>query len=585
MLESALQSVFYGRILPNCVSGAVSVLIILAFRQLTRRWTKDCVCMLWMFLLAQMLIPPLFQSSFYTVRDAGTEYFKTELKNAGNMQAADPPIQPEMPGVSNPAESGYMPDNGQFQPSLADADVPDADVLPAVWIWAVRLWLAGIFLLTIYFIYLYVRLKRRVCGAVRCAEGYWQSGAVTVPFVMPGILPRIYLPADIALERRDDLLAHERQHIRNLDPWLKCIALATAVVYWFHPLIWLAVSLYGKDMEMYCDECVLKGKDLARRKAYAGTLLEFASERSGFPLAVNFAKSNTQQRIAHILHVKKPRFALRFVFVIFVFLCGQAFLSAKNIEEKTQQIPDGDIRTLPTGLFAEKFASAVSFKDYQSWPYEARGKGAVVLLQSLPDADVSVYGYDGADYGLRGIAVDIGGTYSFFDLPWDDRYFQPKLYQGDYDGDGAQELALVVPSFYGNGISLEGLFVFDARADGTLSYSRLPSDDQEYLRGRLEPFIQYEKADGIVRIVTDGETKKTVDFTRFPDYGEWKGKLKLSYTTDIRFAVEGSRLMMLADIQRAPEGTLDWLDTDGSDTTAAFDISYAPEGFRFAPAD
>lgn len=73
-----LQSIFYDMILPNSAAGAVFILLILMFRQVTKRWSKGYVRMLWMLLFAGLLSPPLFHGSFYTIRNLGTDRFAAE---------------------------------------------------------------------------------------------------------------------------------------------------------------------------------------------------------------------------------------------------------------------------------------------------------------------------------------------------------------------------------------------------------------------------------------------------------------------------------------------------------------------------
>lgn len=379
MLEAALQSVFYDRILPNSLAAAGSIVIILAFRQFTKRWSKGYVRVLWILLLVQLLAPPLFQGSFYTVRDFGTGILGTggeqqqlgadgseQLENGQNNNTGKPGVSGNASKLSDSqtllSENTGQQANGQVllpgntgQQTALSGNVsriineraPNSQVyvtgknrsavLSWAGVWAVRLWAAGILVWTAYYICLFLRLKIGLRNAFYINDqDYWVSGVTSVPFVMPGVPPKIYLPANMEPMQLENILAHERQHIRNWDPLLKCIAMFTLVVYWFHPLVWLAMSLFGKDMEMYCDECVLRGKSMAQRKAYSGTLLEFASKSSGLTLTMYFAKSNVERRIHHILNVKKPHRAVSLLLIAFICMSGVSFLSAKNVEGKAE---------------------------------------------------------------------------------------------------------------------------------------------------------------------------------------------------------------------------------------------------------
>lgn len=920
MIETTLQSVFYSRILPNSAAGVISVLVILAFRQFTKHWSKGYVRMLWILLTMQLLAPPLFHSSWYTVRDFGvkisgirTDQQETanghtdELLEADNQtaaynsldqstkeqavgrisqpdgkdskggdrysQTADAQRNESVPTETGQRPSGYLRSESGWWFNTVFGRLFDArgmEFLSHASIWAARLWIAGVFAWAAYYFYLYLQLKKSLRSAF-CVygQGYWVSEAASVPFVMPGIPPKIYLPAGMDQMQQDDILAHERQHIRNLDPLLKCAALLTAIIYWFHPLVWIAVSLFGKDMEMYCDECVLRGKSLAQRKAYSRTLLEFASKTSGFTLTMNFAKSNVERRIHHILNVKKPHRAVCLLLTAFVGMSGFSFLSAKNVEGKagavtsqekndgakqsdgtnTRQpayrqdarkfakrivrlVKSGDkkafakmvafpilvyldgeetnivdaesfisyygqiadkkwksavlgadidglssnymgynigdgaawfstqigregywiyainnpgedrfagdlqdtqkaweklalsqgmpkeearrwyIRFAKDGLcenglnfrftgcaygdfdgngandvfvisslsphekypesatetmdingyingewiytrgfqavsqngfqqfdvkagkrpgisctiqFAadtgkleedqylleigtkgwvvsgtclteaekvvhmlaqipkEKYQSAISYDERRYMEEKEWGKNRVVLLQSIPEADIRMYGYDGEEYGTRGIIVDYKGTYSFFDMLWDSYHFAPQMYQGDYDEDSMQEFAVIYPYGYGTGISWEGLLVFDVQPDNTLLCSEMIMDHR-YLESQLEPFIKYDKKNGKIKIIKDGKTKKVIDLTDSPDYQENKENLVIAYTNLIQFKVEGNRIKMLTDVMGSLYGTTLYLEGVENMTTA-FDVIYSSDGFQFDLAD
>lgn len=222
MLETALLSVFYSKILPNSVAGAVSVLVILAFRQLTTRWPKGYVRTLWILLLVQLLAPPLFQGSFYTVRDFGAGIFGTDTgqdyrstnkqmemdsqpftsnglaqSTNGNPAVLNSTGQPET--SENPApyrnDQTGTPDNSS---RIVDGQIPEpnrtnqltnnllwtqnnseqlSSMVPnaSICIWAVRLWLAGVLVWTAYYLYLYLQLKKALStliAHIRTAIGH-----------------------------------------------------------------------------------------------------------------------------------------------------------------------------------------------------------------------------------------------------------------------------------------------------------------------------------------------------------------------------------------------------------------------------
>ena len=204
----------------------------------------------------------------------------------------------------------------------------DGAVIPVIW-------LAGVFCLCVIYLCRFFELQKKTADAVFLpGYGCWVTGRVDMPFVMPSIRPRIYLPESLADPVRADILSHERQHIKNLDPLIKCLAAFAAAVHWFNPLVWAAYVFMGKDLEMYCDERVMHGKSIDERKRYSNTLLEFASRSSGLTVVMHFGESNTEHRIRHILYAKKPRFAASFLLAVIVGASGIFFLTAKKAEGK-----------------------------------------------------------------------------------------------------------------------------------------------------------------------------------------------------------------------------------------------------------
>ena len=115
----------------------------------------------------------------------------------------------------------------------------------------------------------YARLRRRVSDAVILRDNIWQSEKVTSPFVFGLLRPRIYLPFVMGDEAIAYVVAHEQAHISRCDYWIKPIGFLLLTVYWFNPLIWLAYSLLSRDIELACDEYVIKRMDLGREESYS----------------------------------------------------------------------------------------------------------------------------------------------------------------------------------------------------------------------------------------------------------------------------------------------------------------------------
>lgn len=168
-------------------------------------------------------------------------------------------------------------------------------------------WLAGIAGLAAYSAASLLRLRRRLAEAVPLRENIYLSDRIDSPFVMGVFRPKIYLPAALSEGEQHYILLHERYHIRRLDHIVKALAFSALCIHWFNPLVWVSFVLSSRDMEMSCDEAVLKTLGADIRADYSASLLSLATGRrilAGMPLA--FGEGDTGSRIRNLLRWKKP---------------------------------------------------------------------------------------------------------------------------------------------------------------------------------------------------------------------------------------------------------------------------------------
>lgn len=190
-----------------------------------------------------------------------------------------------------------------FQPEPA-ASVNPLQVVVAV---ASILWLAGMVAMAAYAALSYLRLRRRVRVSMPAGEGVYLCDHISSPFILGLIRPKIYMPSDLPKEKWDSILAHERAHLARRDHWWKPLGFLLLTVFWFHPLLWLAYILLCRDVELACDEKVIRTLSPEEKQAYSETLLECSMPRkwiTACPLA--FGETGVKQRIKAVLHYKKP---------------------------------------------------------------------------------------------------------------------------------------------------------------------------------------------------------------------------------------------------------------------------------------
>ncbi len=171
------------------------------------------------------------------------------------------------------------------------------------------LWLMGIAALLIYSVLVLFKLKRRLKDAVHDTENIYLSAHLPTPFVMGIMNPKIYLPQSLSETERQYILLHEQTHIHRFDHVIKLASFFVLCIHWFNPLVWLAFFLSGRDMEMSCDEAVIKKLGSDVKKEYSTSLLSLSMGHhivGGIPLA--FGEGDTKSRIKNVLNYKKPAF-------------------------------------------------------------------------------------------------------------------------------------------------------------------------------------------------------------------------------------------------------------------------------------
>lgn len=185
------------------------------------------------------------------------------------------------------------------------------------------IWLVGIAALTIYSVVSLVLLRYKLVGAVKQNDNIYLVDHLQSPFVLGMICPKIYLPSTLLPDEQSYIILHEQTHIKRFDHIIKTLTFCTLCVHWFNPLVWLAFVLCVKDMEMSCDESVMKQMGTDIRKEYSASLLSLATGKkiiAGTPLA--FGEGDMKGRIKNVMNYKKPAFWVVAISVVAVVAVG-----------------------------------------------------------------------------------------------------------------------------------------------------------------------------------------------------------------------------------------------------------------------
>lgn len=279
---------------------------VLAVRLLLRKAPRRFVYVLWAVVAFRLLCPVSVTSPVGLAQPMEAERRVTET--ADRYLAPTRTLFESEEGYERAVEHGREPIDGGAETYVVTA--PDGVSEPstlgsAVLPMAAALWLAGMAGIAAVSAGAYLRLRRRLSTAVRLEGNVYQSEAAETPFVLGWLRPRIYIPFQLTEEERRYVLAHEGTHLCRGDHWWKLLGFALVTVYWWDPAVWLCWVLFCRDMEMSCDEAVLRLLGGSIRAAYSESLLRFAAP-GGFP-ALAFGEHGGAARIRNVLKWRPER--------------------------------------------------------------------------------------------------------------------------------------------------------------------------------------------------------------------------------------------------------------------------------------
>ena len=271
------------------------VLAVLLLRLVLKRAPKWICVLLWGMVALRLLCPFFLESPWSLIPSA-------ETVSPGIMLDPTPTIQ-----------TGILVINSAVNPVISQSFTPEpwasANPLQIVIPVLAVIWVIGAAAMVLYAVVSYVFLSRRVNTAVRLRDNIYQSENVSSPFVLGILRPKIYLPFQMDAPNLSYVVAHEQAHIRRRDHWWKPLGFLLLTVHWFNPLMWVAYGLLCRDIELACDEKVIKGLGGEQRADYSQALLSCSVNRrviAACPLA--FGDVGVKERVKSVLHYRKPAF-------------------------------------------------------------------------------------------------------------------------------------------------------------------------------------------------------------------------------------------------------------------------------------
>ena len=382
------MSELFLKIINMSISASWLILAVLILRLVLKKAPKWVNVLLWGIVAVRLICPLSFESALSLIPSSETIPLDIEM-------AAKPTIDSGVPAINsvvNPVLSSFAPP----QHVLTSANPLQ------IWIPILNIiWLIDVGALLLYTAVSYWRLCRKVDTAVRYKGNIFQSENVSSPFVLGIIKPRIYLPFNMNGQDLEHVVAHEQAHIRRKDHWWKPLGFLLLTIHWFNPLMWLAYVLLCRDIELACDEKVIKELGNEQRADYMQALVACSVNRrmiAACPLA--FGEVGVKERVKSVMNYKKPAF---WVIIIAVIICvgvAACFLTNPKQDRYTLRI------VVPAGsqeefVYTEEEVSTVR-NSIKIWSGDGLGDTEVLLFPVNKTAET---GYT-ATYLTHGMSVE-----------------------------------------------------------------------------------------------------------------------------------------------------------------------------------
>ena len=307
------------KLLNMSITASWQILAVLGIRLLFRKIPKWITCLLWGVVAIRLIFPLSIESAFSLQLSA--EPIRTSTMVEGELIPYVPSVDSNIGVVEN-----------TVNPLLAEAfayqeteSVAPLQVFIGI---AGSVWLSGMVVLLIFALVSMIKLRLRVREAVRYKENIYICDAVKSPFILGIIKPRIYLSSALSEEEMDYIIAHERAHLKRKDHLWKPFGYLLLCIYWFNPLCWIAYIMLCKDIELACDEKVIKDMSFGDKKEYSRVLLFCATQRHlvmACPLA--FGEVGVKERVKTVLNYKKPTFWITIAAIVVCAIVAICFLT------------------------------------------------------------------------------------------------------------------------------------------------------------------------------------------------------------------------------------------------------------------
>ena len=342
------------KILNMSITASWLILAVVLARLLLKKARKWVFCLLWGLVAIRLVCPFSLESSLSLIPSSETIPANIEMQQKPVIDS----------GITIIDETVNPIITESFTPSPENSANPLQIVIPFVAI----VWITGVFIMLVYALISFLRLKGMVRVSVSVGKQIRACDEVKSPFILGVFRPIIYVPSFMSEETLDQVIRHEKAHLQRHDHWWKPVGFLLLAVYWFNPLCWIAYILLCRDIELACDEKVIRDMNKNEIAAYSQALLDCSFPRkriTACPLA--FGEVGVKKRIRDILNYKKPAFWIILIAII-VCIALAIFLMTDPFSNDQQDAPVEvveDNQSIQTGLSSDnpEYISGIKVMD------------------------------------------------------------------------------------------------------------------------------------------------------------------------------------------------------------------------------
>ena len=310
------------RLLNLSIAATWIILAVILIRAFSKKAPKWFPCILWALVGIRLLCPVTIPSPLSLVP-------REEVIPINITEEKEPEVDSEMPVIAYTAdpdvgnvdhENTVVPSGNIVREAAPHTILPESDAntvssesrgmtLKQTITIASYVWISGLALMLGYALFSYIRLKRSLTACIAVKDGVLACDEVRSPFILGVFRPKIYVPSSIKEDALKHVLAHEESHLKRHDHWWKPLGFLILSVYWFHPLCWVSYVLLCRDIEMACDEKVIRLMKKEEAASYSQTLLDLSTRKTAIAACpVAFGEVGVKQRVKNVLNYKKPGF-------------------------------------------------------------------------------------------------------------------------------------------------------------------------------------------------------------------------------------------------------------------------------------